>query len=275
MDGEPDEAGPRPLTFLAAVGWTLVAQLVFVLVVQTAESLRPGASTDVVTLTAARVVAYALVFFGILRVHEPESSIRTTIALRRPRFLHAVLGLLVGAALAPAASWLNDVLTRRFPLSPEQVEATTHVFAADSTTKRVLLVVAFGVVLPLGEELFFRGALFTPLARRAGRQTVVLATAAFDTFFLVASPSGAPAILLTVIALGVLRAQSGSIVPSALGRMAFYGVSLAPFARGVPEWEVPWQVAAATATLALVLLALFSRIRPAGDDADPTGGIVR
>ncbi len=275
MVGEPDEAGPRPLTFLAAVGWTLTAQLLFVLVVQTAEALRPGASTDVVTLTAARLVAYALVFFGILRVHEPESSIRRTIALRPPKVLHAALGLVIGGLLSPGASWLNDVLTRRFPLSQEQIEATEHVFAADSASKRVLLVLAFGVVLPLGEELFFRGVLFTPLARRAREQTVVLATAVFDTFFLVATPAGAPAVLLTVVALGFLRARSGSIVPSALGRMAFYAVSLLPFARGRPEWEVPWQAAAVTATLALALLALFGRIRPVEGEVDTTGGTVR
>ncbi len=264
----PEDGGPRSLSFLGAAGWALLVEVLFLLVVQVAESFRQGAMADIVTLTAGRLVAFGLVLFAILRLYTPESSIRTVLAVRAPRALHAVLGVLVGAALAPGASWLNDVMARRFPPSAEELAALEQLLAAETIGKRIILVVTLGVVLPVADELFFRGVLFTQLERRRTSDAVLLtvaATAIFDTLLL-ASMRGIPAMLAMAVVLGVLRVRARSVLPAAAARVAFFCVSLSSIALGRPEWEVSWRLALGSTALAAVLLALSVRVRPRAAD---------
>lgn len=266
VDGEPEEGNPRSLSFLGAAGWAFVVELVFLFAVAFAESLHEGAMGDVVTLTASRLVAYGAVVFAMLRVYAPESAIRTAVAARRPRVAHLLSGLVVGAALAPGASWLNDLVSRRYPASAEETAALEQLLAAPTLGKRALLVATLGIVLPVADELFFRGALFTPLEKRSGAAPVVLATAALDTLML-ASVRGVPSMLICALAFGLLRAQARSVVPAAVARVAFFCVSLGAIALGRPEWDVPWKVALAAAGVAVLALALGSRVRAVASSA--------
>ncbi len=268
MDDGTAEPGARGMSVLGAAGWALLVEIVFVIVVQLVESARGGASADLVTLTTGRVLAYVLVFFAILRVHEPETEVRAALGLRAPRAVHALLGAVVGGALAPGASWLNDLVTKRFPPPPAEVEALERLLAGDTLGKRIALVVTLGLVLPVADELFFRGAIFTPQPRRtqADVARVVVATALFDTLVL-ASTRGVPSMLVTALALGLLRVRGHSAVPSALGRASFFLVSLYSVALGRPEWEVSATVAAASAVGAAVALALYVAIPARGANA--------
>lgn len=255
MSDASQDPEPRPLTFLVAALWTLLAIALFGLATAGIDAARPGARFDLVTIAAAKVLVYSLVFFGVLRVHEPDASIREVLALRRPPIVLSLLGAVVGFGLSPAAQWVSERVAERYPPSFEETEALTRTLAADTSGKKVALVIALVVVLPVCEELFFRGALFTLLARRGGGYTVALGTVAYE---ILGGPSGGPQLawlLPTLLAFAWLRAVSGSVVPSLLARVVFFGAGVVP-TLGAEELVVSWQVAAGGAALAVVAFAV-------------------
>src|SRR5687768_890793 len=110
------------MTFLAAAGWTLLVVLLYNLGVGISESLRTGAITDLVTHTACRALACSVALFAILRIHEPEASIRQVLGLRAPPLVTLPLALFVGAGLAAPSAWLDKLLLARFPYSEKEQE---------------------------------------------------------------------------------------------------------------------------------------------------------
>lgn len=269
---EEEARGPRAMSMLGAAGWALLVEVVFAIVLQAVEGARGGTSADLVTLTIGRVLAYALVLFAILRVHEPESPIREVLAVRGARPLHVLFGLVIGASLSPGASFVNELVTKRYPPTEAETEAMERLLAAHTVGQRVAVVLTLGLVLPVADELFFRGVLFGRLERSAPRRRdlVVLATAVLDTVVL-ASVRGVPSMFVTALALGLLRARAHSAVPAAAARVAFFLVSLGSIALGKPEWEPSWRAAlgsAAVGALALASFVALTRSRPVGCNDD-------
>ncbi len=263
MDDEDDDLPPseapqrRPMTFLSAAMWTLLVVLLFGVAVGFSESARAGAMSDPVTLAGGRLLATSLAVFGIARLHEPELSIGELVAFRRPSILMTLLAVVVGLASAPAASWVESAITQRLPPSSAELESMARLTATDTLGKRVALVVAFALVFPICEELFVRGAVFSCLKRGRAAQVVVAATALFDVL-------GAldPRALFPMLAFGVLmgwvRAQSGSVVPSLLARVAFFSYMVLPLALRGQDLTPPGSVAIASlAGASLAFLALL------------------
>jgi len=224
------ETQERPLSFVAAALWTLLVAMLIALASGILESAHPGARSDVVTISVCKLFIYSLVFFALLRVHEPESSIRQVLALRRPPLVLLGLGAAVGAGLSPLAQWISARIAVRYPPTPtpEESQAMERLLSSETSAKRIALVVAFVVIMPACDELFFRGALFTPLKRGRRADAVVLATAAYDV--LMGGPSGPQLawLLPTVLAFSWMRATTGSVLPSLLARMAFFAVQVLP-----------------------------------------------
>jgi len=81
--------------------------------------------------------------------------------------------------------WLDGVFSKRFPPSQAELEAYERIFDAPTPGKKIALLLALVVVMPVCDELFFRGALFTPLKRGRRAESVILATAAYDTLLAV------------------------------------------------------------------------------------------
>lgn len=250
------------MSFLAAAGWTLVAVLLYAFGLSIAESLRAGALKDIVTKATGAALAYSVTLFIILRVHEPEGSIRKVLALKTPPLLTMPLALVMGAGLAAPAAWLNAMLLRRLPYSEQEQLDTLGATTYDTTPKRIALVVAMVIVIPLLDELFFRGALFTPLRKRARLEPVVMATAAYET--LSSSPHVRDMISLFALSLALswIRGVSGSSIPSILARMAFFAPQFVPAAIGKELPPLSKGVLAGSfgaALVALVLLVMVSR----------------
>lgn len=241
MDSIPPDEGEaeaRPLSFVAAALWTLLVAVLMGVAGYVLEAAHPGARFDLVTVTACKLLAYSVVLFAILRVHAPEGSIRQILALRRPPVSLAVLGLAVGAGLSPLAQWVSARIADRFPPTHEETEALSRMFGAETSGKKLALVVSLVVLMPAFDELFFRGALFTSLKRGRRAEAVVLATAAYDV--LMGAPGGHELVWLlpTVLAFAWIRAASGSVVPAVLARMAFFGVEVVPMVvRGEPKFS--------------------------------------
>ena len=228
MESAPPEPQARPLSFLAAAFWTLLVAVLLGVMIAIIDAARPGAFVDVVTVATCKLLAYSVVLFALLRVHEPESSIRHLLALRRPPAVLVFLGALVGCGLSPAAMWLDGVFSKRFPPSQAELEAYERIFDAPTPGKKIALLLALVVVMPVCDELFFRGALFTPLKRGRRAESVILATAAYDTLLGGASAREIASILVTALAISWMRAVSGSVFPSIAARVTFFGVQVVP-----------------------------------------------
>lgn len=251
----------RPLTFLSAALWTVLALFLELFFVGMTEAGRPGAYLDMVSRTACEALAYSLVLFGILRLHEPDTSIRHVLAFRRPTVLAVLLAIAVGVALSLPAEWLDRLLEARFPRPEEEKEAYDRLFSVATLGSRIALVVTVVVLQPVFDELFYRGALFTSLRRTRGAESVVFATAAFE-----ALRSGAPRsmmiLLVASLVLAWIRAATGSIVPSIMARMAYMVVGVTPMLLGreLPSPTAKWIALSAVGAVGGVCgIALLSR----------------
>ncbi len=228
MDSDPPEPQERPLSFLSAAFWTLLVAVLLYVMIAVIDAARSGAYIDVVTFATCKLLAYSVVFFAVLRIHEPESSIRHVLALRRPPAALVFLGSLVGCGLAPASMWLDEVFAKRFPPTPAELEAYERILDAPTPGKKLALVLTLVIVMPICDELFFRGALFTPLKRGRRAESVILATAAYDTLLVGANAREIASILVTALAISWMRAVSGSVFPSMAARVTFFGVQVVP-----------------------------------------------
>jgi membrane protease YdiL (CAAX protease family) len=155
--------------------------------------------------------------------------------------------------------WLDGLFARRFPPTPQESEAFERIFTTPTIGKKIALLLAVVVVMPVCDELFFRGALFTPLKKGRRAESVILATAAYDTLL-----AGAPArelfsMLATGLAIAWIRAVSGSVFPSVAARVAFFAVQVLPLVLLGTD-RIPGSLAIGGMALAVASLAGIAAI---------------
>lgn len=248
-----EASNERAFTFGAAMVWTIIALFLDIFFIGMSESSRAGASYDLVSRTACQAIAYSVVLFGILRVHEPETSIRHILGLRAPSPLALVLALALGAALSLPSSFLDNLLDARFPRPAEETEALERILSVPTLGKRIALVATLAVIQPALDELFFRGALFTPLRRTRTVETVIVASAALETLGTL-NPRAMVTLLVATLVFAWLRAATGSIWPSIVARMAYFGVEVVPIALGRPSTKPTHVLLLASGTIAVIAL---------------------
>jgi membrane protease YdiL (CAAX protease family) len=256
------------MSFLAAAGWTVLLSLGVETAISVTESVRPGAVGDLVNVTACHLLVHLAAVLMLVRIYAAERPLRETLAVRRTAPATYVLAPLAGAALYPALARLDDLAAARFPQDPRDAEVIEQLTRADTVAQRVVLVAALVVVMPLGEELFFRGVLYGRLRQERPVLTALLATSGFFALSRLE-----PRTLGSTAALGLLttglRAQTGSTIPALLAHGAFFLVPLAPLAWGRPVLEddafSPTVVAVTLAAAGLCLAGtmLAARSHPA------------
>ncbi|MCL2724181.1 MAG: CPBP family intramembrane metalloprotease [Polyangiaceae bacterium] len=262
MDRSSDAPEARPLSFLGAAGFSLAVVLLLQLSLSITEAAHPGAVTDLVSVGTCNLLAHAIALFAIMRFYEPSGSIRNVLALRRAPLFALLLAAVVGAGLAPGASWLSTLVQHRFPPSAEETELVEKLFSTATIGRRVSLFVVLVFVMPACDELLFRGALFTLLKRGRRAEIVVVATSAYHVFTGGMNPRGILATLVMAIALGWIRAVTGSVLPALACSMVFFGMEVVPVSLGweEPAWRLPIVFAGIGAALvAVVGIALISR----------------
>jgi uncharacterized protein len=229
---EPEVTGERrTLSFVGAAAWTIGAALVVDVALSVTELSRPGAALDLVNVTMCHVLAYSVMVFAMLRVYAPESSVRQVIALRGAPVLALVLAVVVGACLYPAASWLDALGAARFPTSQENNEALTKLMTSSTLARRLFLGASFVLIMPIIEEVYFRGVLFGRL--RAGRTPgmVILGTAVYFAVARFDARSFASVLAFGAV-LGWMRDRTRSIATTVLAQAAFFAVPVIPILRG-------------------------------------------
>jgi membrane protease YdiL (CAAX protease family) len=260
-DLEPARAA-RPMTFLAAAAWSIALGLGTSVILEITESARPGAAADLVNITICRVVSFSVFLFVMLRFYAPHSSIRDVLGVREVSPLAGALAIAVGALLYPGLSIIDDAIDKRFPLPAEESELLDQLMDVTSFRGRLILFASLVVVIPLCEELFFRGILFRGLRRGRAEGLAVLGSAVLYGLSrgdFRSLPTGLVLGLLT----GWLRGRSGSLVPAVLAHAALNAAPLVPLVMGKgettlgPRYAVAGVVAAGLC--AWVTALLFAR----------------
>jgi membrane protease YdiL (CAAX protease family) len=231
-ESEPQKPGERrQLTLLAGVVWTFAVSMTFAIVVQLCEEARPGAQGDLVTFTAAYVLTYLVALFAMLRMYEPEGSIREVIGLRKTSIVATLLAIPIGAGAYPTMNALDDLIARRFPMDDDASEFVAKLVTAETPSRRVFLVASVAFLLPLVEDIFFRGFLFGGIKKGRTFLTAVVATAVF--YSLVQGDSrGLPSAFVVGLTLSWLRARTGSLIPAMLAHAAYAAVPVIHLLRG-------------------------------------------
>lgn len=277
-DSNPPEAPQdRPLSFFTAAIWALIALMVNVVVANMTEEARAGAAADQVSRAGCLALSYAVVFFGILRLHEPNASIRHVLALRPPSALAVLLGAVLGVALALPTDWLYKVLETSFPSPTDADDTAAAANAASTVGKAVGLFVSVGLVLPILTELFFRGVLFTPLRRTHRAEQVIVAVTVFESLAVAYDPRLALTLLVPTLVFSWMRGVTGSVVPSLVAHVAINLMSIVPTCLRRPDIE-PTKMLLAISGIAglvsLVAISLLSRSARAIDARQRDAGEV-
>ncbi|MBW2456047.1 MAG: CPBP family intramembrane metalloprotease [Deltaproteobacteria bacterium] len=257
----PDES-IRPLSLFGAVLWVFGIELGFWWGLLLVGSLREAADRDLISRLCCQVFVYTLGLFLLLRVHGPHSPIRDFVAARKTHLAFYPLALGLGGAVAVPAAWLLGFIERHWP--PEQ-QADEFVRLFQLASRPEQIGIAFGVVVvgPLLEEIVFRGALYRPLRQTSAAWSTVLVTAALFAVVHI-DPRRMVPIFFVGLALGYLRAVSGSLIPPALLHMGFnaipfldlFGSGQAPPAGGEAPEEIGATLLVGSVAACVVGLAL-------------------
>ena len=261
------------LSLAAALGWTLGATVLLRFSVTLLETLRPGVTSDVVSLAGCEAAVYLLACFGVLALHAPTASTGSAFGLRPSHPAMPVFGAALGLSLLLPSESLRQLTERFVPETEQELAYRSALLTAQSTPRAVLLIISVACVVPLVEELFFRGALFGGLRRATSASVAALAS---TLFFVIAhlNPKLWPQLLVVAVVLGYLRAATGSLFACIALHVAFNGATVAAHLSGVVSVTrplvLPWpaQVGGwAITALLLFLVQYLARKSPEAEAA--------
>jgi membrane protease YdiL (CAAX protease family) len=243
---------------------------------------RRDTELDIVLLGAVEVLGllFALVVgLRIARVpwHEP-------LALRPvPLWMLLAVVPLTGAA-SVVSSEIEAWMAALVPVPPTVAVEMARLLYADDAASWVRVVLAVAVVIPVGEELFFRGLLLRGFLLRYGPGPALVLTAAL--FALVhLNPWGLVSIFLVGILLGWLVLRTGSLWPACLAHGLYNFAAVVslntsldapPSAAALDEllprpFASPLLLAGAVVVIGLLMRLLADRSRRGAPWGPPTG----
>lgn len=276
-----ERAAPRLLTFTGAAGWTAAVVVGLMFAVSTTEALRQGAADDVVNVTACYALVHFAAIFALVRLYRPDDRLRDAFGLRATHPLHVLFAGLLGAGLYPLLARLDDRIASVMPLDEAAQQSVDRLFHAPTTATKLALFACVGVVIPLSEELFFRGVLFGALVRGRGdvEKRLPLVVMACAGYFALAQ--GDVRALLSSLVLGValswIRARGGSSFLAIVAHVSHLAVPLGPLLHGGdvrsdgsfgPSWLAASAAAVVVGAGALALLFRSSDRPRAAREAD-------
>lgn len=188
---------------------------------------------------------------------------RAALALAPASRLELLIGGSLGVILHLPAGYLSELVERRFPTPPEALRAQLQALTPSSALMAVAMFICVAAVVPYVEELFFRGALFTPLLK-TGPGFVAVWTTSIGFALAHQEPRNWAPLLLVAVVLGELRRRGGSIWAGVALHAAFNAATLLFVFVTKPVDVKPqggsWQLAAVGALLCGVGVWLFGRV---------------
>ncbi len=222
--GPPEsESGERSMTYFGAVGWTLLSTSLFLFLLLTMMTIRPGVGGDLVTYFGVQLVGTLLTLFCILRFYAPNISIRHFVGLRGTHGGFYVLAAVLGVVIQIPTTALYDVILKRFPHETDQGSVVLEDMAR-GTSWRIAIFVIIVLAGPLLEEVFFRGALYRPLKKESPTFGIVVLSSLLFALSHLEKQMFIP-IAIVGLTLGILRSASGSLIPGIIMHTTFNGAA--------------------------------------------------
>jgi hypothetical protein len=261
----------RPLSYAFALVWTFAATLVSILAVKALTAVRGQPVTDIVTLGGVIAVTLIGASIIVLRIYTPERRGREAFALRPTHPALAALSLGLGLALYVPVSSVQGVVERLYPAPAEELAARAIMLNADSAARAVAIVLVAGCLLPLVEELFYRGALFGALRRtHSGPASAVVVAVCYVLGNV--DLRGWPSALIVGMAASHLRLHSGSLLAPLAFNVGLSAVRIAAILEGVASVSrpiaAPWSIQLGCWALAVALLVAVQRLAGRSEQAE-------
>jgi len=244
------------MSFFVAAMWSAAALFALDLLHAFFTMVRAPAKVDLVTGVLCQGVAFLCTLYAMVFVYDREKPASEVLGLRRPSLVLAGLALAIGVSLHGPLTLIADVIYSRFPLSDQDMQTMRELLTASRLRDQIAVVAAAGVVGPVVEEVFFRGALYRHV-RRVHPPGLTL----FGVSLLFAAAHLDPRSFLPDflggLAMGYVRVLSGSLWPAILLHAAFNTVSMLVAVRSGPDADFfsrQENLVAVPVTLALVAL---------------------
>lgn len=222
----------------------------------------PGAGHSLALAALVEVAVYVGFSFWLARDFDAP---RARFGLGPASLELLLIGAALGVALHGPADFVEGYMQRWLPLPDGVLFERASRLSPSSLSERAVLLLAAAGLVPLAEELFFRGALPAWLGRATNLRLAFWASAACFTLSH-AEPRSWPALGVVALALGLLRWASISLLPCILLHATFNATTLAViFAQpreALGRTEPSWLLFAVGGAASVALLARAFRARP-------------
>jgi uncharacterized protein len=250
------------LTPALALGWSLLLTLGLFCIAVVVSVAFGATNQGVVVGSIAELLLMLPAARFLARVYG-DGDERKSFALQPASRVELLIGVSLGVLLHLPAGYVSELVERRFPTPPEALRAQLLALTPTSAPMALLMLVCVAGVVPYIEELFFRGALFTPLSERAAGFVAVLTTSIAFALAHQEPRNWAPLLLVAVV-LGELRRRGGSIWSGVALHAAFNAATLLFVFTQKPVEVKPqggsWPLALAGAVLCAAGVWLFGRV---------------
>lgn len=238
----------RSFSIVQAFAWTFAAALGLQALLALLNELAPAMTGDLVTLASLEGLVFGLVIFLVYTRYVPNLGWRAALGVRPTHPGLIGIGLLLGVVLQAPADTLQAVVESLFGPAPEdQILQRALLMRAEDQVEAAMMMLSTGCLVPIVEELMFRGVFFGALLRTTTAGIAALVTGAAFVVCHLDTRIWLPLALVATVMSG-LRWFSGSVLPSIALHMAFNAVTLmAVLGQLVPVDQrlgLPWQAAA-------------------------------
>lgn len=254
-----DSVGPPPFTPVRALVWMLGSFLTMVLGALIYLGMDPGAGSDLVGLGIVSAASFLLVSALLISRYPGGERLSEPLGARASHPLALLVGLLIGLAAKIPAEQLNYWIEQVLPRSPEESARFAEMFRAQSALHAAALFLVIAVLVPISEEIFFRGAVYGALRRSKTPEFQAALVTALGFTFCHADVRQLLPILLMAFLLGALRTLSGSLLPGIFAHIAFNALAIlgATYEVFPDVEELSWSVRlGSTGALVVLIFAL-------------------
>jgi membrane protease YdiL (CAAX protease family) len=253
MPPSSEDQSVKPMSVLGAFMWATGAMIVFLWLITASRMLKGEESFDMIGGLLCQVAAFLFVLYLVLRVHAPNTPIRSLLAIRKSNPWFWLLAPIIGVCASYPSYKFLELIYSVYP-PEEQVEGWLDLFKALSQPEQVVVAIGTVVIAPFMEEVLFRGALYRPMRIDKSPAVVILVTA-----FLFAGAhlelQKMPPLFVMGAVLGYMRWASGSLIPPFLIHMGYNSVAIVETLLATEEQSPP--ISLVTGGLGIMAVALL------------------
>lgn len=256
----PLASEPQEFTAVRAFLWMLGSFFLMIFFALIYLAINPEAQRDLVGLGIVSAASFTLMSAHLLARYPAGPKAAHGLGFRPTHAAAPLLGLLLGITAKVPAEQVRAWIDRVFPLSPEEAAAMAELFQAETAVHKASLLIVAAVIVPIAEEVFFRGAVYGALRRSRVSEAMAVAVTAAGFTLVHSDPHQMLPLLMVAFLLGYLRSRSGSLLPSIFAHAGFNGAAILGVTYGlIPDLEqlsVTQRVMVTGAHLVLLLLFL-------------------